>query len=187
MQIKRIIKSIANVLTPLETQTNINKWALKNKILRWTGLKIGKNVAISPGFECLSGKEDSITLKDYVALGHNVKLYNFGAITIESFTTIAADVTMTNGGHDTASLIPFSGEIKIGRGCWIGHGVRIIRPVTIGDNAIIAAGAIVTEDVPAGAIVAGVPAKVKSYRELPAKIWFLGDIYFDSRTFAIAT
>jgi acetyltransferase-like isoleucine patch superfamily enzyme len=43
---------------------------------------------------------------------------------------------------------------------WLGANVTILQGVTIGDNAIIAAGAVVTKDVPANAIVGGVPAKV---------------------------
>lgn len=53
-----------------------------------------------------------------------------------------------------------SGPIKIGKHVWIGQRATILKGVTIGDGAIIAAGAIVTKDVPAGCIVAGVPAKV---------------------------
>lgn len=50
--------------------------------------------------------------------------------------------------------------IKIGNHVWIGTRVTILKGVTVGDNAIIAAGAVVTHDVPANSIVAGVPAKV---------------------------
>lgn len=51
-------------------------------------------------------------------------------------------------------------EIKIGNNVWIGARAMIMKGVTIGDGAIIAAGAIVTKDVPPKTIVAGVPAKV---------------------------
>lgn len=187
MNVKRMIKSIANALTPRETETSMAKWRLKNKVLRLTGLHLGEHIAISPGFECITGKEDNITIHDYVAIGHNVKFYNFGAIEIGSFTTIAAEVTITNGGHDVENFEPYSGKVTIGKGCWIGHAARIIRPVTIGDNVIIAAGAIVTEDIPAGTVVMGVPAKVSRTRQLPDKVWFLGDIYFNPTTFETVT
>ena len=50
--------------------------------------------------------------------------------------------------------------IHIGKRVWFGANVTVLQGVTIGENAIVAAGAVVTKDVPANAIVAGVPAKV---------------------------
>jgi len=50
---------------------------------------------------------------------------------------------------------------------WIGYGAQILRGVTVGDNAIIGASAVVTKDVPANAVVAGAPARVVRMREAP--------------------
>ena len=180
---RKMVKCVANLLTPIENSRPISKWKYKNYLLRLTKMNLGQNVAIGTGFECINGCEENITIDDYVAIGHNVKLYNFGAIKIGSFTTFAADVVITNGGHDLASFEPFSGEVKIGRGCWFGQGAKIVRPLTIGDNVIVAAGAVVTSDVPSNSIVAGVPAKVIKQRELAEKVWFLGGNYFNPVTF----
>ena len=60
--------------------------------------------------------------------------------------------------------IPRKTQIVIGNDVWIGHGVTIMGGVVIHSGAVIAAGAVVTKDVPPYAIVAGVPAKVISYR-----------------------
>ena len=54
---------------------------------------------------------------------------------------------------------------KIGRDVWIGANAVILGGVTIGDGAVVAAGAVVTKDVEAGAIVAGVPARLLRKRE----------------------
>jgi acetyltransferase-like isoleucine patch superfamily enzyme len=59
------------------------------------------------------------------------------------------------------------GKIVIGSDVWIGEGVNIMRGVTIGDGALIAARSVVTRDVPPYAIVGGVPAKVIKYRFEP--------------------
>ncbi|WP_128774212.1 DapH/DapD/GlmU-related protein [Actinomyces oricola] len=50
--------------------------------------------------------------------------------------------------------------VSVGRGVWIGAGASIMPGVTVGDDAVIAGGAVVTKDVPAHAVVAGVPARV---------------------------
>ena len=54
----------------------------------------------------------------------------------------------------------FPAPIKIGCRVWIGAHATVLPGVTIGDNAVIAAGAVVTKDVPANAVVGGVPAKI---------------------------
>ena len=60
--------------------------------------------------------------------------------------------------------IPTIGQdIVIGNGAWIGTNAVILGPCIIGDHAVVAAGAVVTKDVPAYAIVAGVPAKIIKY------------------------
>lgn len=51
-------------------------------------------------------------------------------------------------------------EVIIGNHVWIGAGVIILKGVHIGDEAVVAAGAVVTQDVPAGSLVAGIPAKI---------------------------
>jgi acetyltransferase-like isoleucine patch superfamily enzyme len=55
--------------------------------------------------------------------------------------------------------------IKIGKNCWIGAKVTILDGVTVGDNCVIAAGAVVTKSMPANAVIGGVPAKVIRFRE----------------------
>ena len=54
-------------------------------------------------------------------------------------------------------------KVKIGTNVWIGSHATILQGVSIGDNAVVAAGSVVTCDVPENAVVAGVPAKTKKY------------------------
>ena len=58
-------------------------------------------------------------------------------------------------------------ETIVGSNVWIGYGACILRGVRVGDNAVIGTSAVVTKDVPANAVVAGVPAKVIRMREAP--------------------
>lgn len=63
--------------------------------------------------------------------------------------------------------------VVVGSDCWIGHDVKIIEGVKIGDGAMVLAGAVVTKDVPPYAIVGGVPAKIIGYRFDEQTIQFL--------------
>lgn len=96
-------------------------------------------------FNTISG---TISVGEYCFAGHNV-----------SIITGTHDYCLTGEARQTA--IPRSGnDIHIGHGVWIGSNALILGPCRIGDNAVVAAGALVREDVPAGAIVAGVPARI---------------------------
>jgi acetyltransferase-like isoleucine patch superfamily enzyme len=60
----------------------------------------------------------------------------------------------------------------VGNNVWIGYGACILRGVTVGDNAIIGTSAVVTHDVPANAVVAGVPARLVRMRDTPQTMRF---------------
>ena len=61
-------------------------------------------------------------------------------------------------------------DVVVGSNVWIGYGACILRGVTVGDNAIIGTNSVVTRDVPANAVVAGVPAKVLRMRDAPERL-----------------
>ena len=58
-------------------------------------------------------------------------------------------------------------DVEVGSNVWIGYGACILRGVRVGDNAIVGTNSVVTKDVPANAVVAGIPAKVIRMREIP--------------------
>lgn len=64
----------------------------------------------------------------------------------------------------------YSKPVRVGNDVWIGYGACILRGVTVGDGAVIGTNAVVTKDVPAGAIVGGVPARVLRMRETPKRL-----------------
>jgi acetyltransferase-like isoleucine patch superfamily enzyme len=90
-----------------------------------------------------------------------------GTITVGEHTFAGHNVSLITGTHDYNAFleqrrvdVPRSGrDIEIGAGVWIGSNALILGPCRIGDHAVIAAGAVVTGDVAAYTIVAGVPAK----------------------------
>lgn len=103
-------------------------------------IHLGENVFINAG--CKFQDQGGIYIGDNVLIGHNVVL-----------ATLNHDENPERRGN----LIP--GAINIGDNVWIGSNATILAGVTIGDGAIIAAGAVVTKDVDENTIVAGVPAK----------------------------
>lgn len=107
-------------------------------------IHIGRNVFINSG--CRFQDQGGITLGDGALIGHNVVL-----------ATLNHDLTPKKRGTTIPS------PIKIGRNVWIGANATVVPGVTIGDNAVIAAGAVVTRDVPENAVVGGVPAKILKY------------------------
>ena len=159
-------------------------WERKNKLLRMLGVSIAEEVAIDNGFEWLMDVD--LTILKYAAIGKNTHIYNFSPVTIGRFAMFAGEVCISNGGHNKGTFEPFSGPTCIGNGCWIGTGAKIVGAnLTVGDNAIVGAGAVVIEDVPPAAIVVGCPARVIGYRTLPDRVWHLGNTWFSPHTFEL--
>jgi hypothetical protein len=92
---------------------------------------------------------------------------NCGSITIEDWAFLGHQVMVLTGTHDTSQhgrdrqiSIPAAGrDIHIGRGVWLASRSVVLGPCTVGESAVVAAGAVVTKDVPPFTIVAGVPAQ----------------------------
>jgi acetyltransferase-like isoleucine patch superfamily enzyme len=61
-------------------------------------------------------------------------------------------------------------DVEVGSNVWIGYGACVLRGVRVGDNSIVGTNAVVTKDVPANAVVGGVPAKLIRMREAPEKL-----------------
>ena len=110
---------------------------------------IGKNVFIN--FGCHFQDQGGIYIGDDVLIG--------------SQTVLA---TINHGMLEENRADNYPAQIRIGKKAWIGAHVTILPGVTIGDNAIVAAGAVVTKDVPANAVVGGVPARIIKYLKTEA-------------------
>ena len=95
-------------------------------------------------------------------INENVQITCGGTIEIGNGCVIGRDVVIRSyDGHTIQQYgYQISAPIKIGEHVWIGQGATVLKGVTIGDGAIIAANATVTKDVPSHCIVAGCPAKV---------------------------
>ena len=108
----------------------------------------------------------ALTIGDHASLNTGCHLIAIQSIAIGDGTRIGEYVTIRDQNHerdDDGALVEGSFTslpISIGKNCWIGRGAFIAAGVTIGDDALVAANAAVTRDVPAGSVVGGVPARV---------------------------
>lgn len=103
----------------------------------------------------------SVRVGDYSIFGHNVMLLT-GRHEFHDGMRVSQYIQKTSGRWpgNGAEVPRENNDITIGSGSWISSGSIVLGGVTIGDAAIVAAGSVVTRDVPDYAIVAGVPAKV---------------------------
>jgi acetyltransferase-like isoleucine patch superfamily enzyme len=131
-------------------------------------LYLGDNVSVGK-FSLLVAKKSQISLAAGVNIASHCRIATESGINIGESTLIAAYCYIGPGNHQRSSgdgehLIekPMEkrGGVEIGSHCWIGTRATIMDGVKIGDGAIVGAHSFVTEDVPAGAVVAGCPAKI---------------------------
>jgi acetyltransferase-like isoleucine patch superfamily enzyme len=61
-------------------------------------------------------------------------------------------------------------DVRVGSNVWIGYGACVLRGVSVGDNAIVGTNSVVTKDVPANAVVAGIPARIIRMRDAPEQL-----------------
>ena len=130
------------------------------------GFNLGRNSII----DCtgvVSELGESLTIGNNVGISPNFVLFVRGKVEIGNDVIIGPNVTIVaeNHNHDDLNTpIRLQGVsrkgIKIGNNCWIGANVTILDGVTVGDNSIIAAGAVVNKDVEPNSVVGGIPAKL---------------------------
>lgn len=125
------------------------------------GTSVDESFTLFPPFYTDCGK--NITIGKNVFINSGCRFQDQGGVTIGDGTLIGHNAVLATLNHDFApekrgTLHP--SPINIGKNVWIGANVTVLPGVTIGDNAILAAGAVVTKDVPTNVIVGGVPAKV---------------------------
>lgn len=125
------------------------------------GAKVDESVAVFTPLYINYGKHTKIGKN--VFINFDCVFLDLGGITIEDNVLIAPKVSLLSEGHpvlpeNRQALIPKPIHIK--KNAWIGAGATILQGVTIGENAIVASGAVVSDDVPDNTVVGGIPAKI---------------------------
>lgn len=156
---------------------SLGKWVRIDYGVYLSGLGKGKlSIGNSSGIGAYSQLIISTSfnnLGEYIHIGNHVGIGQFasiggsGGVSIGNNTIIGQYFSCHPENHnysDPNKLIKNQGttraKISIGENCWIGAKVTILAGVSIGDNSIIAAGAVVNKSMPANSIIAGVPARV---------------------------
>ena len=158
-QIFEAASRTANLLTELNVSANNERVReLWNEIF---GAQMGSGSTILVPFYINIGQFTRIGKN--VFINHACSFLDMGGITIEDDVLIGPKVNLITEGHPLNPAERKALTVKpivIKRNAWIGAAVTILPGVTVGENSVVAAGAVVTKDVPANTVVAGVPAKV---------------------------
>lgn len=124
---------------------------------------VGANVFIEPPFNCDYGKH--ITLGDGVFFNFNCVVLDVAPVTIGNNVLFGPSVQLYTVNHPLAAAerrtgVEQAAAITIGDDVWLGGGVIVCPGVTIGERAVIAAGSVVTKDIPADVLAAGNPCRI---------------------------
>ncbi|OFX51607.1 MAG: acetyltransferase [Bacteroidetes bacterium GWB2_41_8] len=149
---KKLLVQMNNATEPSE---------IRDLLSQITGTEIDESVAVFTPLYINYGKHTKIGKN--VFINFDCVFLDLGGITIEDNVLIAPKVSLLSEGHPTSiedrhSLIPKPIHIK--KNAWIGANATILQGVTIGENAVVASGSVVSKDVPDNTIVGGIPAKI---------------------------
>jgi acetyltransferase-like isoleucine patch superfamily enzyme len=171
---------------------------LRRKLWLGARLKLDGIAFVGPGVVLQVGKDACLELGRWCWIGHGTKIrVHEGLVSIGAKTVMGQECTISSFQHvkigrecviaDRVMFIDFDHgvveverpirlqgiykrDVNVGNNVWIGYGACILRGVTVGDNAIIGTNAVVTKDVPANAVVAGLPARIIRMRPAPARM-----------------
>jgi acetyltransferase-like isoleucine patch superfamily enzyme len=144
-------------------------------------LEIGRGAVVRLGRWCWIGHgtkirahEGQVTIGAKSVLGQECTISAFQSITIGRECVVADRVMLIDFDHGVVEVerpIRLQGiykrDVRVGNNCWIGYGACILRGVTIGDNSVVGTSAVVTGDLPANSVSAGIPARVLRMRAEP--------------------
>lgn len=139
-------------------------WSVRMDTPPYRRFSLGRHSVVE-SFSCVNNAVGDVVIGDYTRIGlHNTII---GPVSIGSHVNLAQGITVTALNHNFADLHRRIDEqgistkpVVIGDDVWIGANAVILPGVTIGRHAVVAAGAVVTKDVPDYCVVAGVPASI---------------------------
>jgi acetyltransferase-like isoleucine patch superfamily enzyme len=149
---------------------------VKLEIGRAATLRIGRWAWIGHGTK-IRVHEGEVSIGAKTVIGQECTISAYQRVTIGREGILADRVMLIDFDHgvvDVERPIRLQGiykrDVRVGHNVWIGYGACILRGTTVGENSVIGTSAVVTKDVPANAVVAGVPARVIRMRDAPASM-----------------
>ncbi|HEX6458740.1 MAG TPA: acyltransferase [Thermoleophilaceae bacterium] len=135
---------------------------------RWSWLGHGTKIrchegVVSIGAKTVMGQECTISAFQHVSIGRE-------CVIADRVMLIDFDHGMVEVERPIREQGIYKRDTRVGNNVWIGYGACILRGVTVGDNAVIGTSAVVTKDVPANAVVGGVPAEIIRMRKAPRRL-----------------
>jgi maltose O-acetyltransferase len=136
--------------------------AERDSLLRRMLSRVGEGVVVRAPFRCEYG---AISIGDATFVNFDAILLDVAAITIGAHCQIGPRVQLLTAGHPVdpeprREGWEYGAPIVIGDNVWLGGGAIVCPGVTIGSDTVVGAGAVVTRDLPAGVVAAGLPARV---------------------------
>ena len=158
----------------LHLTTLIPSHAIRNFIWRSFGLNLGNGSTLHTGVRVFDPR--GISVGEGTIIGYGTFIDGRDKVKIGNHTDIASEVMIYSSEHDLSSpeFAAITSPVNIGDYVFIGPRAIILAGVTIGDGAVVAAGAVVTKDVAPYTIVGGVPAKEIGERKLKDPHYKLG-------------
>jgi len=158
-KIQGVVDRTIELSAQLNASTSVDQ--IREQLSAIIGIKLDESTTVFVPFYTNFGR--FIQIGKNVFINHACSFLDMGGITIEDDVLIGPKVNLITENHPLDPVYRralITKPIVVKRKAWIGAAATILPGVTIGENAVVAAGAVVTTDVPANAIVGGVPAKV---------------------------
>jgi maltose O-acetyltransferase len=167
--IERVLRGMAGLEFDLTKAATPNR--LRKSYLRYMRVTHDKHVSI--GSNLYIRNRGNLSLGERCGIGSFARIWNYAPIHIGDDFLSAGGLTLNSATHDPTSLEPAGQPIRIGNRVWCGVNVTILAGVTIGDDVVIAAGAVVVSDIASNCVVGGVPAKKLRDlgRDATTKLW----------------
>lgn len=158
-----LLRVVANCLLGVLPVSRL--YAVKRYFLNHAGIRIADGGLINGGTRFLGRGHVTVGSQTWVGPGCHFYTHPDAPISIGSRCDIAPEVSFVTGSHEIGSADRRAGAgcakpIHIEDGCWIGTRVALLGGVRVGRGSIVAAGAVVTKDVPKNSLVGGVPARL---------------------------